>query len=217
MSLPDDTLLLDAATAPKRPDLRVTIIYNTFLVHLIVLSVCIFLGSIPYFNYLGRHVTHVVLLSFLAFLMLSFLVLCFVVSRQWTYYIIGTLGVFTVSLCGAVGFASATLYNLSPIQLLIIAWAQSLGIILYTQLSPHNLEMYKTMAFLFTASIVAWIVSIYTFIVEQEYWQSIVILICAIPLAFYNVYFIEKTNGRFDASFEQGVQAIGEYFCLGLI
>lgn len=63
------------------------------------------------------------------------------------------------------------------------------------------------------ATLVAWALSIYGFIVEADWIGGGVLLLLSAASITYNVRAIHATEDRYDASFDQGVYAILDFYC----
>lgn len=216
MELPDDTLLIENSTK-RMPDIRVRIIFYIFCCNAIFSMAAMLLGAIPYFYYLGLHYTHNGLLISLSVWAVCLLGLAFCTSRKYWIAAIVFGNVMWIAISGVVGFLSATIYNMSPLQFVGIFWAQSISMIMYTVQSPHNVEKHMCVILLVGATIVALALSIYTFTVEHDWISVAVLCVLSLALGAYNLLVIHRTENRYDASWEQAVCAMSHYYCFDLI
>lgn len=103
------------------PDIRIQIVFYIFSVHAVFAMGCMFFGAVPYYHYFGEKETLIGLWTSLACLVLSFMAITVLVWRK-AHINVAILGglVFWVSAIELVGFASATLVNIAPIQFMAI-------------------------------------------------------------------------------------------------
>lgn len=216
ISLPDETLLTENASK-RMPDLRVRIIFYIFCGNAIFSFGTLLLGAIPYFYYLGLYWTHNGLFISLAAWVILYLGLAFSTSRMYLRVVMGFGLLWWIATSAVVGFLSATIYNISPIQFMAISMSQSVAMIIYTVQSPHHVETMTCGVLLSLATVIALLFSIYTFTVENDWIASGCLVFLGIALGAYNLMAIQRTEDRYDASWEQSVRAIAEYFCFDLI
>lgn len=207
-------MLLDEAMQGALPDIRIQIVFYIFCVNAVFAMGCMFFGAVPYYHYFGENETRIGLWTSLACLVVAFITMTFLVWRKLhiNVAILASL-VLWISTIELVGFASATLVNIAPIQFMAIVFLQSISIVAYTRFSPRLVSMQIVIAVQIVATIVAWALSIYGFIVEADWIGGGVLLLLSAASIAYNVRAIYATEDRYDASFEQGVNAILDFYC----
>jgi len=213
MNLPDETLLLET----KLPDIRVTIIFYIFCSNVVFCMGSIFLGAIPYFYYLGAQWTYNGLIISVCGWIVSYIAMAWCTSRMYVNAIIGANIVWWLFTSAVVGFVSATIYNIAPIQFILISWAQSMVMVMYTVQSPHNVEIRTCTLLMIGGMVIVWLASVYMFLIEHDWLGGSVILILGGMLVAYNTIVIQRTESRYDASWKEGVRAVSEYYCRDLV
>lgn len=212
----DDTILLENATR-KMPDIRVSIIFYIFCCNVVFATGTMFMGAIPYFYYVGLYWTHNGLFISLGGWVVSYMLMTFFTTRMHVHAIIGSGIAWWLCTSAVIGFLSATLYNIAPIQFMILSWAQSLVMVMYTTHSPHNIDLRVSSGLMALATLLAWLASVYMFLIEKDWIGSILLIIMGALLGAYNLMAIHRTESRYDASWEQGVRACAEYYCFDFV
>ena len=210
--LPDETLLLENSTK-RVADIRVKIIYQIFVSHAVGSMVAMLLAGIPYFYYIGKHESHLALVVCSSAMVFTYIALIFSTLKKYTTLMIACITMLWFCAAGVTGFLSATIYNVAPIQFLAVVWAQSIAVIVYCVHSPHHLELLVTGILLAGATVITLLLSVYSFTVEHDWLAVGVLVLTSGLLGAYNLLAIERTAVRYDASFEQGVRAVSDYFC----
>jgi hypothetical protein len=212
---PDSSILLQSATSIA-PDVRVQIIFYIFSVNAILSLGCMLFAAIPYYHYFGHlQSQNGLIVAGLCFVLL-YAAMIFSVSKRALRSAI-FLGILWWGSCIAiVGFLSALLVNIAPLQFMAIAFAQSISIVIQTRISPRNISINYSMGIMSVATLIAWGLSVYGFIVEADWAGGIVVLLVGAALVGYNTQAIRNTEAKYDASWEQGVTAVFDYYsCYG--
>lgn len=207
-------MLLDEAMQSALPDIRIQIVFHIFSVNAVFAMGCMFFGAVPYYHYFGERETVIGLWVSVASVMLFFTATTLLVWRKMNInYALATWVFFWTSTISFCGFASAALVNIAPLQLMAIIFLQSISIVAYTRFSPRLLSIQIVTVVQIVATIVAWSLSIYGFIVEADWLGGGILLILSAASVAYNVMAIFATEDRYDASFDQGVSAVLDFYC----
>jgi FtsH-binding integral membrane protein len=199
-------------TPQSRPiqDPYVTLLFYMFTCNLFLTLGAILLASIPYYNYFGLTQTREAFLgtgcATIFFYILFFLSMSF--KRIKTAMVLGSLWWISFSLF--IGFLSALIYNIALIQWLLICWAQSVAMIAY--IKSIKIQEYLTVCILTVASVAVWLVSIYGFVVENDWIMSGVIAGMGALLVAYNMWQVKNVKGKFDLSWDQSVLVCLQYY-----
>lgn len=212
-STDESSLLHDSALQSQLPDVRVQVIYYMFLVNAIFCVGCILVGAIPYYHYFGRRATEYAFIGVAIGWSLTYVLMSFAVFEQYLQVALWIAGLWAILTAAFIGFASALSYNISPIQFMLVSFAQSITMVIYTRLSNRYVSVVLSGVYMLIASVLAWILCIYGFVVENDWISAGVIAVLAIALVFYNTMQIQNTASRYDASWEKGVTAVLQYYC----
>lgn len=200
--------------AVKRPiqDVYITLLFYMFSTN-IFLSLCgILLASIPYYNYFGIEQTKEgMLFSGICAILFYIAFFLSLSSKLHTRIIIATGLLWWTSLSLFIGFMSAILYNISLIQWVLISWAQSVAMIVYIR--SWKIEWYLTLVILIGTSLGIWLISLYGFLIENDWLMSGVIACMACALVAYNMWQVKNLKDRGDLSWEQTVWVCAQYYC----
>jgi len=194
-------------------NVKTTLVFNVFTCNMILTLGAILLASIPYYDYFGLSYTREGLL--VTGIIFTCAYALFILANYYFNNLtldILILSVWWISFSLFVCFVSATFYNITPIQCLLVSWAQSVSIILYSRMSPHKMEWYLAGTFMFISTVLVWVMSIYSYVVENDWVYSIGIFGTGILLIVYNTWQIEQIKNRFDLSWEQSIRACIFYY-----
>jgi hypothetical protein len=192
---------------------KTTLVFNVFTFNMIITLGAILLASIPYYDYFGLSNTREGLLISGIFTLCSYIV--FILISEYLSSIALNIFIFSVwwiSFSLFIGFVSASFYNITPIQCLLVSWGQSVSVILYSRMSPQKMEWYLSGTLMLIATTLVWIMSIYSYVVENDWIYSIGIFGTGLVLTAYNVWQIEQIKNRFDLSWEQSIRACAFYY-----
>lgn len=179
--------------------------------------VVLLLGALPYYYYLGVAVT----LSGAAVSGLLFTAIYILWSMALANQRIDTAIMcavpWTLSTAALVGFASATVYNISPLQFVAISLGQSIAMCIYLQSSENKTEKglnwQWSVAALLVATLLVWLASIYGFVVEGDWLYAIGLWGAALLLCAHNVWHLRFRAETYRME-EDGIKtAIMEYYC----
>lgn len=208
--LTDDFLLEDAATAP-RPDVRIQLVCNIFIVNSVVTLVWIAI-TLPFFSWGGF--ARIVLIA-ACVLQLAFY-LAFVFMREfkqppvaicivWLCWVV-TMGI-------AFGAVTSLLGNVAPLQLEAMLWVQSLVVIVYTKRSPREISAPTAFLCMCIGTMVVWAVCVAEFVVEHDWTSGTVILVVAIFCALYSAHGIRESEvHQYNASWDDLLAAIVQFY-----
>jgi hypothetical protein len=198
---------------PSAPiqDVYITLLFYMFSCNIFATLAGIFLAAIPYYDYFGLTATREGALIFGASSIIFYIGFYLCLVYRQTEIAIAFAGCWWVSFSLFIGCVSALIYNIALIQWLLISWTQSLIMIVY--IKTTKIEPYITIASLVTATLAIWIISVYGFIVENDWAMSVVILLFGFALAVYNAWQIKHVKGRYDLSWEQSVLVCAHYYC----
>lgn len=196
-----------ANEGPVMPDMRIQIIFYVHAVNMFFTMVCMTFGAIPYYHYFGFTVTRNVFIISLCVWTVLYVVLCVATYAERVKTALVTFVLWTTSSAMVVGFLAALSYNISPVQFMALSWTQSVVLVVYSRLSPRNMSLNVATALMAMFTIVVWCLFIYAFVVERDWLAAGIILALALVLVGYNRWRLETTEGRYDASFSQGVLA----------
>jgi len=195
-------------------DVKTTLVFNVFICNTIVTLAGILLACIPYYDYFGLSMTRegLMVASIVAICIYASFVLAHVYLNNLSLSVI-LAGIWWISVSLFIGFLSAFFYNITPIQCLLISWAQSVSVIVYVRIgASHKLEWYIAASFMLTSSVLVWIMSIYSYLVENDWLYSIGVFGFALALLGYNLWQMNQIKNRFDLSWEQSTRACLFYY-----
>jgi FtsH-binding integral membrane protein len=203
----------DRVKTPTLPDVNVTLIFYMFTANLFFTMAAILLAAIPYYNYFGAIATRDGLIA--TGIVAIFLYTGFLVSISFAKQalVIGFGAVWAVCFSLFLGFVAASIYNIATLQCLLVCWAQSLSMVVYTRLSPQKMDIQTAIAIMLFASTVVWCASIYAFFVEKDWILSVVMIVWAALLATYNVWQIKHIKGKYNLSWDDAVIVCAQYYC----
>lgn len=194
-------------------DLKITLLFYMHTTNLFYTMVAILMAAIPYYDYLGTEATRDGLIAsgICAIFLYTGLFTALSFAKKSLMILFGSLwgAAFAIFL----GFLSASVYNIAPLQCLLVWWAQSLAMIVYTRLSPRNVDRGTAVSAMLFASAVVWSASIYAFLIEKDWIVSGVMIVWAALLACYNVWQIANVKDNFGMSWEDVVHVCAQYYC----
>lgn len=199
---------------PKAPvtDVYVTLLFHMFMTNIFFTLGAILLAAIPYYDYFGMYTTREGLLVSGVCAIVFYILFFLSVSYERINLLIGMGFVWWISFSLFVGFISASIYNISLIQWLLISWAQSVALIVY--IKKAKIDWYVAGVILFCTTLVVWSISIYGFVVENDWIMSGIILGMSFVMIGYNIWqmmHIKENNSGI--SWEQRVLVCARYYC----
>ena len=207
----NDTLLEDAAVAAL-PDVRIQVIFTTFVAHNLASIVCLSVALPFFFWELDRKAAISILWMSCILQFGCYLGMIFARKKQPNL----ALGIYVtwVLFCSFItGCASSLLANIAPIQLMAMIWAEALVIIIYCKVSPHQLSTPRALVFMCIAAVAVWGICIAEFVIEHDWIAGTVILILGLGCAAYNAYQIRASEDHhYNTSWEDMVQAIVRFY-----
>lgn len=181
-----NSLVADAATALP-VDMKIRSVYNVFLAQSFASLACLTLGM-PFYNWELEHVV-VLCLTIVFAICCGFTYLLMLVFRKTQPYAAMFIW-FCFVLCGVIvtGCTAALVSNVSPFQLMMMLWMQSIVVIIYTITSTRSMSCWYAFAYMCLMSIVVWGLFIYAFVIEHDWIASIVILCLGLACAGYEAF-----------------------------
>ena len=174
--------------------------------------VVLLLGAIPYYHYWGAEVSRLGLIITAPGWVFSYLLTAIANAnaREAVSVVCGM--VWTIECAALVGFASALLFNIAPLQLIAISFGQSIAIVLYLQLSnSHNVQWRWAVPGMVIATACIWAASIYGFVVEDDWFYALGLALLAIALIVHNAHQLSKSV-VYTMNEEGVVRAIMDYY-----
>lgn len=205
---------IEEVPLPRAPitDVYVTLLFHMYITNIFFTLGAILLASIPYYDYFGLSVTREGLLISGSCAILFYVLFSLSVSNIYTKLIFVFGFLWWVSFSFFIGFVCATVYNMALIQWLLISWAQSVALIVY--IKTCKIDWYITAVILFFTTLVVWSISIYGFVVENDWVMSGIILGMSALMIGYNVWqmqYVKDNNAGI--SWEQRVLVCAKYYC----
>lgn len=209
-------LVADAVT-PAPP------IHVALLVHFGNVIWCIgvvMLGALPYYHYFGEQPSLIGMLVGLGCWILTFALMSLAIANQRLPAALVCAALWTMSNAVLAGFLSAMLSNIIVLQFFMISLVQSVAIIIFLQLAPKSTSVLEdnrlnwrwTLPGMLIASVLVWLVWIYAFVVEDDWWFSLGLAILALGLIAYNARRLSLAS-NYNTSRADIAQAIMEYYC----
>lgn len=201
----------EESVAPM-PNVKTTLVFNVFVCNMALTLGAVLLASIPYYDYFGLSMTREGLIITSAVGICIYIGFVFMI-QYFNDVLLSVIlfGFWWISFSLFIGFLSAFFYNITPIQCLLISWAQSVSIIVYIRVSS-KLEWYTAASFMLTSSVLVWIMSIYSYLIENDWLYSIGVFGFALALLGYNLWQMNQIKDRFDLSWEQSIRACLFYY-----
>lgn len=197
-------------------NVKVQTTFYVFTVNVIICVMCMGVSAIPYYHYFGKTAS-VLSMIFSSILMGIFYILTgFFMHHQKQLYIALACLVAWV-LCGFafVGFLSALVVNISPIQFVSLCFAQSIAMVVYTRTFPRHMINNVAIIAMFGADLLVWLISIYGFVVEGDWMAAIVILLLSFFVIFYNQFFLLHVKKRgYNTTWQSTAEAVIFYYCM---
>lgn len=197
---------------PQLMDVRVQIINLVFTFSGIVSMIGAILGSIPFFLSLPTQVAFHGLLSSVG-LVVGFYIVFVIVLYTQRFPALALFVPLVISGVCVIGFSCSLLNNLAPLQLCVILFAQAASVVVYCNVSPRGISVPVCAGIMAVATIAAWCMGIYGYVVESDWISSGVVAAFSICLLAYNVVFIIHTEGNYDTSTAQKTLACMTYYC----
>jgi hypothetical protein len=206
-------LLTPPPVTEQLPDIRVQVIFYMFAGNVAFWTAVLLLAAIPYYHYFGNAATKAGFAVLSCASAVLYVMLALAVSMERAQMALLTLGAFTVAFALLVGVVCAMLYNIALIQLACIYWLQALTVVAYTRVSPRVISIPKAGWMMAAATVVGWCSAIYGFVVERDWPYAAAIAVLGLAMVPYAHAQMQRTEGRYDASWEQGVMAVCRYYC----
>jgi hypothetical protein len=180
------SLIANAATALP-VDMKVQTVYNVFVAQSFASLACLVMGM-PLYYWELQHVV-ALCLAIIFSVCCGFSYILMLVFRKTQPQVAFCIWISFV-MCGVIvtGCTASLVWNVSPFQLMMILWMQSITVIIYTRLSTRTLSAWYALTYMCLASIVIWGLFIYAFVVEHDWIASIVILCLGLACAGYEAY-----------------------------
>lgn len=167
---------------------------------------------------MGKNATILSMIFSSMFLGIFYVLTAFFLKQKHLYVAIACLGCWLLAGAAFVGFLSALVVNISPIQFVTLCFAQSLAIVVYTRVSIRKLVHKIAVMAMLGATMVVWLVSIYGFVVENDWMAATVILLLSFFVVIYNHrYLLHVKNGGYNSTWESTAEAIIHYYCMDAI
>lgn len=200
------------------PNIKIQTASHVFTANVFVCMICMCLSAIPYYHYFGKNTT-ILSMVFSSILMGVFYMLAgFFLHQKKLYISIACLVVWLLNGFAFVGFLSALVINISPIQFVTLCFSQSISIVIYTHISPRVMINDIAIGSMFAATIIVWLISIYGFVVEDDWMAAIVILLLSFFVILYNQRFLIHINtgegGHYSTTWQSTASAIIYYYCM---
>lgn len=192
---------------------RVQTIFYVYTANAIVCMLCVLMGSIPYYDYIGKNPTILSFLFSATMLSVTYMLMAFFIEQKRFHIAIGCLVAWILSGIGFVGFLSALVINISPLQFVTLCMAQSLCIVVHTRLSTRKLSIRAMTLSCIGISVFVWCISIYGFVVEGDWMAAVIILLLSFFVVIYNHRFIHLTGtNKYDTTWQSTVTALMHYY-----
>lgn len=193
---------------------RIQTIFYVYTANVIICMLCVLMGSIPYYDYLGKNPTILSFLFSATVLSATYFLMAYFIEQKNLNIAIGCLVVWVLSGIGFVGFLAALVVNISPLQFITLCMAQSLCIVVHTRLTTRKISITNVTLSCIGISLVVWCISIYGFVVEGDWMASVVILLLSFFVVIYNHRFIHLTGtNKYDITWQSTTTAIIHYYC----
>lgn len=213
MELTKEPLLI----AEKNDAVSMQVLYYMFTANVLFCTFCMMVGAIPYYHYFGFLTTRNMFGASVTVMVVSYVTVGVLIVLKHVDLALWCLFIWAISMGLLTGFASALTYNIAPIQFMAMWWSQSIAIVAFTRYNTREINVNKATIAMTIVTLAVWCASIYGFIVEWNWIAAIIIIILALAMVFYNRIQIQRTIGRYDTSWEQGVTAVCQYYCFDLV
>lgn len=212
----EDDASVELLTTSVNPSVPIRIAMYIHMGNVIWCMAVLFLGSIPYYYYLGPEISKIGLvassISFTIFYVLMSLAVAH--KRILTGVFCGVI--WTLSAAALAGFLSAMIFNVTPLQFVAIAFGQSISVVIYLQLAAKTetsgIEWTRAIPGLLTASIAIWLVSLYGFVIEGDWFYAVGLAVLVLILVGYNAWQLSQVR-RYSMTESEIERAIMEYYC----
>jgi hypothetical protein len=167
---------------------------------------------------MGKNATILSMIFSSMFLGAFYVLTAFFLRQKHLYLSLVCLGCWLLAGAAFVGFLSALVVNISPIQFVTLCFAQSLAIVVYTRVSIRKMVHKIAVMAMLGATLVVWLVSIYGFVVENDWMAATVILLLSFFVVIYNHrYLLHVKNAGYSTAWESTAEAIIHYYCMDAI
>lgn len=183
-----DNTLLELEANQRMMDVTVQVIQVVFTVANVIFLLCaIFAASLYWVLDLDETRQVVVVTTMVAFSMMGGFYITLAVTHKAAIWIAPVLLVaWSFFFMIVVGCVSALLRNMTPMQLMLMGWSQTLVILIICNISRTHVSILWASIWMCVATLVIWGISIYAFLVERDWVASFVILGMGLLLVCYN-------------------------------
>lgn len=209
-------LVADAIT--PAPPIRVALIVH--FANVIWCLGVVMLGALPYYHYFGAEPSLIGMCIGIGCWLLTFILMSIAIVNQRlsTAIICGAL--WTMSNAVLAGFLSAMISNIIVLQFFMVSLVQSVAIIVFLQLAPKQTSVLEdnrlnwrwTLPGMLVASVLVWLLWIYAFVVEDDWWFGLGLAVMALALIAYNGRRLSLASD-YNTSRADLARAIMEYYC----
>lgn len=191
--LPDDvvveeqsTLLEDERAGPIM-DVSVKMVQILFLVNALMAFMAIMLGTVPYFMLRLTPAAIYVMGGLWAVCVLSYAFMLAIQSRVFVF-------MWFFLLCMALGATCAVVRDAAPLQIAAVVFLQSIGVVLYTAVSPRELSTRLAVALMLATGLACWLIGIYAFVTQQDWISAGIVIALSVLFAAYSGLQIHHVN-----------------------
>ncbi len=212
IDLSTDTLLHDSASR-RNPLVEIQISFYIHMANVVFCLFCLLIAALPYYHYFGRTPSIVgFAVNFGVSLVLYAGIIYLLHTRHFEAVVIVALfWLPTVAL--SIGFLSAIVYNVTPIQFMLMSMIQSITIVSITRTSPDWMPWYLAAGASLASSAVVWCISIYAFVVEADWvFAGFLMLAGSLLLAAYNGRQVIRSK-TYVMNRESITTAVLHYYC----
>ncbi len=210
--MPDGDLLANASrTRPALVEIRIT--FYVHLVNVMFCMFCVLIGAFPYYHYFGRTQSLIgYTVSFIVSLVFYGGMIVAIMFDELEHATV--LAIFWLP-CVALsaGFLSAVIYNITPIQFMLMSMVQSTTVLTIMQLWPYHMVWYKVAGSACGASIIVWCASIYGFVLEADWGYAVVLIVLgSVVLSIHNARQLIRSV-EYNVSKESIIRAVLDHYC----
>jgi hypothetical protein len=206
------TLIEDSASQPA-VDVRVQVVQNMFLAHMLLMLATLLLGTPFYFMQAPRMALVIVLVC----VMCAGFPLSYALMLWWRKSNVQGAAIAYLAWCMnfivAVGCVAHLAGNVAVFQWVAVVWAQSIAVIVYAKLTPRG-NMYTSHAMLYMAfaSLIVWGISIALFYVDHDWLSAGLVLGFAALCIVYHGHEMRACEARYNASWEDAALSVVQFY-----
>ncbi len=212
----NSNLISDAAQEPLA-DMHIQTCFYIFTANAFFCLGVILVGMLPYYHYFGPEIS---LMGFVICISASipcYVAMAFTLSIGRTHAAIGLACVWWLCIAGVVGFMSAVLYNIVPLQFMLVSMMQSLAIVCFSRQSPYWMPWGSAALVMLSVTVLVWCASIYAFVIEADWGYAGGMASAAILLIAYNARQIHRSKERKGASWDAIAESVLGYYCFDVL